>query len=74
MHQAPFYKNIAHFYEIRYDIGVLLCEKGFNAFAKSINSAQPAQFVQADIDENILLSVNLLLCERTNLTQDSVIC
>ena len=55
------------------DTQVMLCEKGggLNAFAKSIDSCQPAQSAQADLGRNFSLSLNFFACQRMNISPES---
>ena len=49
-------------------------KSGLNAFAKSIDSCQPAQSAQADMSRNFSLSFNFLHIKKKNLRYDSIIC
>ena len=39
-------------------VQAMLCEKGFNTYAKSINPCQPAHSAQADMGRNLSLVLN----------------
>ena len=43
----------------------MLCEKGLDKFAKSIDSGQPAQSAQADLSRNLLLLVSFQQAKET---------
>ena len=47
-------------------------KRGVSAFAKSIDSGQPAQSAQADLGRTFWLSLHVSACNKTLLLQNSV--
>ena len=55
-------------------IQAMLCEKGFNAFGKSIDPCQPVQSVQADNGTKLFTIFKFSASERTISPGESVSC